>query len=263
MMPLEERFESVHVDQLPFARVTVAQVIDRIFRDLARGRGGWAITANADHLQRYSRDPSIRNLYSAADFIVADGMPILWAARLMGKPLPERVAGSDLVWMIAERAAEEGRSIYLLGGAPGAAEAARDRLLERWPSIQIAGLTSPIVSLPPTPEEIEWVRSVLGRAHPDIVYVALGAPKSEFLIAALLDRMPKIWWMGVGISLSFLAGHVQRAPRWMQRSGLEFLHRMLQEPGRLARRYLIADLPFVIGLLARSLCRRGRARPSG
>jgi N-acetylglucosaminyldiphosphoundecaprenol N-acetyl-beta-D-mannosaminyltransferase len=168
---------------------------------------------------------------------------------LRGTPLPDRVAGSDLVWLLADRAAARGLSLYLLGGSPGAAERAARRFAETFPRLRIAGVSSPPVSNPPTAAEIEEVRAAVAATNPDIVYVALGSPKTELLIAALRPSFPRTWWMGVGISLSFVAGILHRAPIWMQRNGLEWFHRLLQEPRRLARRYFLEDFPFTLRLL--------------
>ena len=237
---------------LRFARLTRGAVVDRVFRMLDRGLGGWIATLNLDYVRRCATEPDTGQLFSDVDLVVADGMPLLWAARLRGTPLPDRVAGSDLVWLLAERAAQAGRSLYLLGGNPGAAEAARSQLQARWPQLRIAGVSSPRVSAEPTDEEIASLRSTLERAQPDLVYVAFGAPKEERVIAALHTALPGAWWIGVGVSLSFMSGEIRRAPQWMQRTGLEWLHRLAQEPRRLARRYLVEDLPFAVRLLIAS-----------
>jgi N-acetylglucosaminyldiphosphoundecaprenol N-acetyl-beta-D-mannosaminyltransferase len=214
---------------LPLAQLDREQVIDAVFAALARGEGGWLLTANVDHLRNYALNQDIRDLYAGADMIVADGMPLLWAARLQGRSLPERVAGSDLVWSLAERSAKEGRSIYLLH-----------------------------VSSHPSPEDLAGIRRDIEAASPDIVYVALGAPKQERVINLLRGVLPTVWMIGVGISLSFISGEVRRAPVWLQRLGLEWCHRMAQEPGRLAARYLVKDLPFGVWLLAHAWTRRQR-----
>jgi N-acetylglucosaminyldiphosphoundecaprenol N-acetyl-beta-D-mannosaminyltransferase len=258
MDPLPE-LPGVELAGLRFARVTRAQAVDRVAEALRRGQGGWLLTATLDYVRRFAQDPAARELFRRADLVVADGMPILWAARLRRSPLPDRVAGSDLVWLLAERAARDGRSLFLLGGNPGAADAAARRFRERWPELRIAGIASPTLGSPPADAELEALRAELRAARPDLVYVALGVPKQDEVIAALRPQLPAAWWIGVGISLSFVAGEVRRAPPWMQRSGLEWAHRLAQEPRRLARRYLVEDLPFAFRLMADAW----RARTSG
>jgi N-acetylglucosaminyldiphosphoundecaprenol N-acetyl-beta-D-mannosaminyltransferase len=172
------------------------------------------------------------------------------------------VAGSDLVWLLAQRAARDGRSIYLLGGAPGTAEGAAIELTRRCPGLRIAGLSSPRLPERPTSKELVPIASELREKQPDLVYIALGMPKGEFLIHELRATLPNAWWIGIGISLSFITGAVRRAPQWMQRSGLEWIHRLWQEPSRLARRYLRDDLPFAFRLFALALEARG-AHQSG
>ena len=248
---------------LPFARVTREEVVDHVFRALERGDGGWIATLNLDYVRRCAADPDTRQLLSAPDLVVADGMPLLWAARLQGTPLAERVAGSDLVWLLAERAAREGRSLYLLGGNPSAAEGARARLVARWPNLRIVGVSSPRISAESRPAELSSLGSLIVSARPDLVYVAFGAPKEERVISELRRLLPAAWWIGVGVSLSFMSGEIRRAPGWMQRSGLEWLHRLAQEPRRLGHRYLMQDLPFSARLLANAWLARRQERSPG
>ena len=235
-----------------FAAIGRGELVRNVSSALRAGRGGWIITANVDYLQRHASNDAAARLYDSADLIVADGIPILWAAKLQRTPLPDRVAGSDLVWLLTAEAARSGFSIYVLGGVPAAAEEAVAAFRERFPGLLVAGVSSPVVSDEPTQAEIEAIRSDLVPRKPDIIYVALGAPKEERVIAALRDQCERAWWIGVGISLSFVSGRVRRAPLWMQRWSLEWLHRLVQEPRRLGRRYLIRNLPFAVRLLARS-----------
>lgn len=250
--------DTLCIGGLAVARLDTDQVVDRVFTELADGRGGWLVTANVDFVQRASGDPAMAGLYRKADLVIADGRPLLWAARVRGRPLPERIAGSDLVWLLAERAALEGRSLYLLGGDGDSAERAAAKLCARWPKLRIAGCASPWISSPVTSEELAPIREQLSRVRPDLVYVAFGSPKQEYLIDRLRRDLPASWMMGCGISLSFIAGDIARAPRWMQRSGVEWLHRLFQEPRRLGGRYLLHNLPFTLRLLWQA--RRARSR---
>lgn len=261
-MEHDEQIRTIGLLGLRFAALTRAGVVDRVFGDLARSRGGWLGTLNLDYLRRCAGEPDTRRRWERAELLVADGLPLVWAARAQGTPLPERVAGSDLVWLLAERAAAEGRSLYLLGGEPGAAEGALRELHARWPNLRVVGVSSPRVSRAPTADELAALRRDLVEAAPDLVYVALGAPKEERVIEALRGSLPASWWVGVGVSLGFMSGQVRRAPRWVQRIGLEWLHRLAQEPTRLARRYLVEDLPFAVRLLAGACLARLRSPQS-
>jgi N-acetylglucosaminyldiphosphoundecaprenol N-acetyl-beta-D-mannosaminyltransferase len=245
------------------ARLGMQQTLDHLFASLSSGRGGWLVTANLDFLRRHVKDPQARALYDQADVTVADGMPLVWAARLQGDDLRERVAGSSMVALVAERAAVEQRSIYLLGGAPGAAAKAAEILTGNLPGLRINGTSSPMISSPPTPAELAPIREELQRLRPDILLVGLGSPKQEQLIQALRPLLPGCWMIGVGISFSFIAGDVQRAPIWMQKTGLEWVHRLAQEPKRLAHRYLVDDIPFAFSLFWHALRRRVARRTMG
>lgn len=233
---------------------TNAHVLDAI----EAGRGGWVVTANLDHLRRLVRDPSYTELCKGADLIVADGMPLIWASRLAGTPLPERVAGSSMVKTLSVVAGERGRSVYLLGAEEGVAAEAAEVLKERCPGLKIAGAYSPPYGFAHEGEEMRKIERLLDEARPDIVYVALGSPKQELLISQLRDRLPGAWWMGVGISFSYLTGDVKLAPRWMRSTGLEWFYRLFQEPRRLFKRYLVQGVPFGLWLLARAAMTRLR-----
>ncbi len=243
---------------LPLHRIDRNEVCRRVREGVAAGRGGWVLTPNVELVQQASRDAEVRALYGRADLRVPDGSPLLWMARLAGHPFPERVAGSDLVWLLAEQAAHAGHRLFLLGGDDGVASEAARKLTSHYPGLVVAGHFAPRVSTPPTGEELAAIAEALAPAQPDLVFVAFGSPKTEYLIDALRARFPRTWWMGCGISLSFVAGEVQRAPRWVQRIGLEWAHRLLQEPGRLAGRYL-RNVPFALSGLTKAL--RGRHGP--
>ena len=230
---------------------------------LETGCGGWIVTSNVDHLRKYQRDPAFRRLVASADVRVADGMPLVWASRVQGTPLPERVAGSNLMPLLCAAAAAWRRSVYLLGGDPGTADLAAALLRDRHPELVVAGTYCPPFGFEKDEACLESIRRKLEASKADIVFVALGAPKQEIFIDRNRHVLPRSWWIGVGISFSFLCGRVKRAPVWMQRCGLEWFHRLLQEPGKLTRRYLLDDAPFAVALLGSSLRRRFRAAQDG
>ncbi|MEZ0267143.1 MAG: WecB/TagA/CpsF family glycosyltransferase [Phycisphaerae bacterium] len=232
--------------------VTEVQTVRQILHRSNAGRGGVVVTPNLDHLRRCRKDAEFASLVDKADLVVADGMPLVWASKLQGTPLPGRVAGSDLISSLSAAAAKAGKSLFLLGGDPGTADAAAKVLTARHPDIQIAGTFCPEVGFEKDPAKLAALTRAVIDASPDIVFVALGSPKQERLIEALRHKLPSAWWLGVGISFSFLCGNVKRAPKWMRKTGLEWIHRLTQEPGRLFKRYLVHGVPFAARLLVGS-----------
>lgn len=246
----------VELKGVEFHAITEEQCVHFIHNELEAGRGGWVVTPNLDILRLCNRPGPARELVAKAEIVVADGMPLIWASRLQGTPLPERVSGSNLISSISKEAAHRGHSIFLLGGMPGTAEAAADVLIRRDPDLRIVGSYCPEFGFEKDETAIEDIGAALRAAEPDLVFVALSFPKGEFLTERLRADFPRLWWVGVGISFSFLAGDVKRAPAWMQRIGVEWIHRLSQEPRRLAGRYLTKGLPFAVSLLAGSALRR-------
>ncbi|MGA8112426.1 MAG: WecB/TagA/CpsF family glycosyltransferase [Actinocatenispora sp.] len=239
-----------------FDRLTESAVVDRVRAELAAGQGGSIVTPNIDILRTVRRDPRARGHVEAASCVVADGAPLVWASRLRGDALPERVAGSSLIWSLSEGLATDRRSVYLLGGASGVADRAAAALAERYAGLRVAGTDCPPYGFEHDPEALARVCASVVAVAPDVVYVGLGFPKQENLIARLAPLLPGTWFVGCGAAIAFVAGVQRRAPRWMQRVGLEWLHRLGCEPTRLFRRYLVHDVPFALGLLATSALRR-------
>jgi len=255
-LPLHQRpgaLPEVELLGIGLHAVSQEECVDYVLDELDAGRGGWVVTPNLDHLRRTRRDRDFRELYSEATLRVVDGQVLVWALALRRTPVPERVPGSDLISRLSAGAALRGRSVFLLGGNPGTAERAAEVLKERHPGLVVVGTDCPPVGFDKDALAMARLSRKIHQAEPDIVFVALGSPKQEYVIRHLRHDRPEAWWLGVGISFSFLCGEVRRAPRWMQRAGLEWLHRFAQEPGRLFRRYLVDGLPFALGLLASSV----------
>jgi N-acetylglucosaminyldiphosphoundecaprenol N-acetyl-beta-D-mannosaminyltransferase len=240
--------------------LTQAQVVDRVVAELRSGRGGHIVTPNVDICRAASRDSSVHELLAGAELAVADGMPLVWASRLMGTPLPERVTGADLIWSLSMAAARNGFPIYLLGGAPGIPERAARELTGRIDGLTVAGITAPPYGFEDCARARARISEELLAAAPRLVFVGLGFPKQDRLIATLRDDLPGAWFVGCGAAISFAAGVVRRAPVWMRVWGLEWLFRLLTEPTRLARRYLVDDLPFAIRLLLPCVVRKVTGR---
>lgn len=247
--------QQVTVDEVTFDALREHEVVAHVFDALDRGEGGSLITPNVDIL-RQLRQPQLRDLAEQAELVVPDGMPIVWASRLQGDELPERVTGSSLIWSLSAEATSAGRSLYLLGGAEGIAERAADRLTEEMPDLEISGWNCPPFGFERSQEQLEETVSAVIEAKPDLVFVALGFPKQERLMQLLREHLPQTWFIGCGGTLTMVAGEVSRAPVWIQKSGFEWVHRLAMEPRRMAKRYLVHDVPYAAGLMARSVLRR-------
>lgn len=250
----------VLIEGIPFAALRMKEVVHWIIRRHTQGYGGWVVTPNIDILRRLVTDASFRALVnSKTTLYTADGAPIVWLSHLLGRPLPERVAGSDLFVDLVCEAAKEGKSVYFLGGTPGVAEIAAGLLQQKNPALRVAGYHAPPFGFENNGDEMSRIRQLLIDTRPDIIFVGLGSPKQEKLIALLRELLPNSWWLGTGVSFSFVAGDVKRAPVWMRKVGLEWFHRVVQEPKRLFKRYFLIGIPFALRLFVRALIHRMRA----
>jgi N-acetylglucosaminyldiphosphoundecaprenol N-acetyl-beta-D-mannosaminyltransferase len=248
--------EPIVVWGLPLVPDTFAQSLDRIDRLIAAGRPSFFITANLNYAMLCDADERLQRLNDRAAFILADGMPLVWWSRFGERPLPERVAGSDLIYGMCERAAAKGHRVYLLGAAPGVADEAAANLEKRYPGLQIAGVECPPfrrLSVAEERAQIERIRA----ARPDILFVAFGQPKGELWIADNLEGLGVPVCVQVGASLDFVAGRVKRSPKWMQKTGLEWIYRLAQEPRRLAGRY-VSNVRFLVKAVFAAKFRRER-----
>jgi N-acetylglucosaminyldiphosphoundecaprenol N-acetyl-beta-D-mannosaminyltransferase len=238
---------------VPFDHVTIDQAVSRIDAMIASRRPHYVVTANVDFLVQAHRDVELRRILLEADLVLCDGTPLVWASRLLGNPLPERVAGSDLAPGLIRAAAEKGHRLFFLGAAPGVAEEAAVKLRQQYPKLNIVGTYAPPFSNLLEMDHQEIVRRV-HEAKPDILMVSFGCPKQEKWIAMHHRTLGVPVAIGVGATIDFLAGRVKRAPDWMRRTGTEWLYRLMQEPKRLYRRYANDLIHFVPTLAAQS-CR--------
>ena len=254
--------ERTRVAEFEFNLLTEAEVVQYIINESQAGRGGWVATPNIDICRHARRDPTARILVQGATLVVPDGMPLVWAAQLRGTPLAGRVTGSSLIFSLSSAAAIAGLSIYLLGGNLGVPDLAGTELARRYPGLRVAGTDAPPVGFDESPEEVAVIRKRLCQALPNIVYVGLGFPKQERLIAELVPALPGAWFIGCGAAIPFAAGTLSRAPAWMQGSGLEWMFRLIKEPRRLFHRYIVDDVPYAARLLISCAAERARMRHS-
>lgn len=207
---------------------------------------------NASKVVRIQRDAALADALWAADISTADGQPVVWAARVLGQPIPERVAGIDLMEHLLSLATQREYRVYLLGARPEVVEDAALVIRKRHPGILISGYRDGYFR----PDEDEAVATAVAEAAPDLLFVALETPRKELFLAQQRDRLRVPFAMGVGGAFDVLAGRRRRAPRWAQRVGLEWLFRLVQDPRRLGSRYAASNVQFV-ALVLRELLRRG------
>ncbi|MGY1639471.1 WecB/TagA/CpsF family glycosyltransferase [Geodermatophilus sp. SYSU D00742] len=253
--------QSVPVGAVSVLAVTEAGVARHVADAWRRGEGGCIVTVNVDILRAVTRDARLAELVTGADIVVADGMPLVWAATMAGSPLPERVTGASLVSTLAETAAASGRSVYLIGGDPGVPQTAGHALTTRFPGLRVAGAESPPFGFEKDEQQVAGLVDRVAASGADLVLVGLGFPKQENLIARLRPALPSAWMLGCGAGIPMAAGQFRRAPELVQRIGAEWVHRLALEPRRLARRYLAHDLPFALLLLTQALAIRLARRP--
>ena len=233
------RIGSLWLDVLSFG-----DALEAIERLAAAGNGGSVFTPNVDHLITAELDDELRAAYANADLSLADGQWVVWAAQFLGTPVPAKISGSDLLVPLARHAAARNRSMYLLGGSPGAVDDAARRL-ESDTGVRICGTDAPRVDRNMPQAQNDAIVARVAAQKPDFVIVGLGAPKQEIWIHRHGTRLRPAVLLGVGAAIDFVAGRIRRAPRWISRSGLEWLFRLAREPRRLATRYLVRDPRFV------------------
>jgi len=250
-------FDRVWIWGVPLARLTYQQTLDKVDRLIRCGRPAFFITANLHYAMLTSRHQRLRSVNNKAAFLVADGMPLVWYSRLTGRPLPERVTGADLIYLLFERAAERGHRVFLLGGAGDVAEEVARIALSRYPGLQIVGVLAPMLD-DLSPEEHENLIGRIREARPDLLLVAFGQPKGELWMAENCHALGVPACVQLGASFDFVAGRTSRAPKWIQRIGAEWLYRTWCQPRRMIPRYFRNAL-FLVQSVARdviSLCRQ-------
>jgi N-acetylglucosaminyldiphosphoundecaprenol N-acetyl-beta-D-mannosaminyltransferase len=233
----------IRVGALELDALSMPEAIDAIVRLVREGRGGTVFTPNVDHIVQAEHDTAFREAYGRTTLSLVDGTPVLWAARLLGTPLPEKLSGSDMFDPLIERAAREGFRVVLLGGGTGVAEKAAENLRQRLPALQIVDTLAPRLGLTATDEERACVERLV-QAKADLIFVCLGAPKQELFSDRNRQVLAPAVLIGFGAAVDFAAGTIPRAPGWMSRAGLEWAFRLGREPRRLAARYLLRDPEF-------------------
>jgi N-acetylglucosaminyldiphosphoundecaprenol N-acetyl-beta-D-mannosaminyltransferase len=242
---------------VPFDNVTTEEAIRLIDEMIASRQPHYLATANVDFTVQALHDPELRKILAEAHLVVCDGMPLVWASKWLRNPLPERVAGADLVPALLKVAAARGYRVYFLGGKAEVAQQAVANVREQYPTLQVAGVWSPPFAPLASMDHADICRRVR-ESKADLLFVSFGCPKQEKWIAMNYQNCGVPVSVGVGATIDFLAGSMRRAPRWMQATGLEWIFRLLQEPRRLFRRYAGDLVVFGYGILRQTLRLRGQ-----
>ena len=226
--------------------LSMEETLVRIEEFIRSGKPHQHVVVNVDKLVKASRDEELRRIINACALVNVDGMPVVWASRLLGKPLKERVAGVDLFEALMRRAGERGWRVFLLGARPEVVAGVAETYGRRYPELVIAGWRDGYWQGEAQEAQVaEQIRA----SRADLLFVAIGSPKKEQFLGRWQETMRIPFAMGVGGTFDVAIGRVKRAPRWMQRAGLEWFYRFLQEPRRMFRRYFIEDMAFVWLLL--------------
>jgi N-acetylglucosaminyldiphosphoundecaprenol N-acetyl-beta-D-mannosaminyltransferase len=230
--------ETINLFGMGISRITMKGAIECVQNWCAEPRGEscrYIVTPNVDHAVMFQHCVDLRNSYDDASLVLADGMPLVIASRLVCQPLPQRVAGSDLVPQLF--AAGKRLKVFLLGAAPGVAATAAGRIENQWPAVDVVGTYSPPPGFENDAAENERILAAIAAAAPDLLVVGFGAPKQELWVHRHRHQLAAKVAICGGATIDFLAGHRQRSPVWMRRIGLEWLYRVASEPRRLAGRY--------------------------
>lgn len=260
---MPEGNDTVEMFGMAISNVTFEEVCGRIAQRVARRDPGFVVTPNVNHVCLNHRDPAFREAYREAFLALPDGKPVMWASRLFGVPLQQKLSGSDMVPRLTRFAAGRGFSVFFFGGSPGTAERAAEILQRENPGLRVAGCHFPPFGFETDPELSAAAVEAVRAAAPDICFVALGSPKQELWMRDRHRECGVPVCIGVGASFDFISGRIRRAPRWLQEIGFEWLWRLIMEPRRLWRRYLVEDSFFLLLLWREYFAQRRRRAARG
>lgn len=231
----------IYLFELPFDRLSLSQVVERVEEIIANRQPKRLVVVNAAKVVKASRDPKLKHIIQTADLVGPDGVPLVWLSKCVGKTLPSRVNGTDLMERLFALSAQKGYRLFLFGATKTVIYNTVETIQQKYPGIQIAGFRNGYFKKSDEPDIVAQIRA----ARADILLVGFGTPQKEYWIAEYRDKLEVPFIHGVGGSFDVVAGKVKRAPPWMQRAGLEWLYRICQEPGRLWHRYLITNSCFI------------------
>lgn len=222
--------------------VNMAETVEAIESMIADGNKHFVVAINVDVVMKIEEDAYLKEITDKADMVLVDGKPLVWIANFHKHPIKAKISGSDLVPLLCEVAADKGYSVFIIGGKDGIAEQAKRKLEEKHPTINVVGTYAPPFGFEQDEEELKKINKMITDAHPDLLIACFGCPKQEKWIYENYHKYDARVSVCAGATVDFLAGNVNRAPKWMSECGLEWFYRFLQEPKRMFKRYFIDDV---------------------
>ncbi len=258
-MVADRQLEAVQYGSICAHAVSMGEAVDLIARRAASGEGGYVLTPNLDHIALSRRDPETAAAYERVFLALADGMPLVAVSRLLRLPVKEKVSGSDLFEPLMARCAHDRLSVFFMGATQEVCEAATRKLRTSYPGIEIAGYDASTFDAEANPGGVIAALNHARESGARLIVVCLPSKKT-FLLSRFEEEYRPAVGIGAGSALSFYVGDVRRAPAWVSRLGIEWLYRLIQEPRRLWRRYLVEDVA-ALPVLAGMVLDRLRGRP--
>lgn len=230
----------IHIDNMD-----AQEIIDHVSKCIKNKKPVQIVGVNVDQIVRVNKNDLSKRIFQEAELVFIDGKPIKWMCTLLGRPAKERITGPDLMELICKENARNNLRIFLLGAAEGVAKRCGEVLAKKYPGIIIAGSYSPPFGFEKDKEELNHINKILKESHSDILFVGMGSPKQDIFIYENKQIYDIPVSFSMGAAIDFIAGNIKRAPRWMVNCGLEWVHRILQNPKRLWRRYLVDDMDII------------------
>ena len=233
----KQRLLNTYVNNL-----SMSETIGEIEKMIACEKKSYIVAINVDVVMKIEQDPYLKKITDNADMVLVDGKPLIWVSKIHKNPVKAKISGSDLVPLLCAEAAHNGHSMFIIGGKEGIAEKAKIRLEEQYPTIHIVGTYAPPFGFENNPKELDKINNMISEKKPDLLIACFGCPKQEKWIYENYQKYDAKVSICAGATVDFLAGNVNRAPKWMSEHGLEWFYRFLQEPKRMFKRYFIDDV---------------------
>lgn len=228
--------------------VSMEETISAINSMIETGEKRYIVAINVDVVMKIEKDTYLKKITNDADMVLVDGKPLIWISKMHKKPVKAKISGSDLVPLLCKDAAEKGHTIFIIGGKDGIADKAKARLEKKYPGIKIVGTYAPSFGFEKNESELNKINKMISDKKPDLLIACFGCPKQEKWIYENYQKYDAKVSICAGATVDFLAGNVNRAPRWMSEHGLEWFYRFLQEPKRMFKRYFVDDVK-ILGLI--------------